>query len=70
MTNWHLKHIYNIIYTIFFQHIFRKIYLLPNEMLTLTPTVGFEPTDLSAHLFSGQLAYNHLHTLANHVSFI
>lgn len=31
---------------------------------TLTPTVGFEPTDLSAHLLSKQLAYNHLHTLA------
>lgn len=31
---------------------------------TLTPTVGFEPTDLSAHQFSKLLAYNHLHTLA------
>lgn len=31
---------------------------------TLTPTVGFEPTDLSAPLFSKQFAYNHLHTLA------
>lgn len=29
-----------------------------------TPTVGFEPTDLSAHQFSRLLAYNHLHTLA------
>ena len=29
-----------------------------------TPTVGFEPTDLSAPLFSKQFAYNHLHTLA------
>ena len=28
------------------------------------PTVGFEPTDLSAHQFSRLLAYNHLHTLA------
>lgn len=31
---------------------------------TLTPTVGFEPTYLSAPLFSRQFAYNHLHTLA------
>jgi hypothetical protein len=30
----------------------------------VAPTVGFEPTDLSAHLFSRQLAYNRLHTLA------
>ena len=29
-----------------------------------TPVVGFEPTDLSAPLFSRQFAYNHLHTLA------
>ena len=31
---------------------------------TLAPTVGFEPADLSAPLFSKQFVYNHLHTLA------
>ena len=33
MTNWHLKHIYNIIYTIFFQHIFRKYICYPMKCL-------------------------------------